>query len=168
MKDYSKSLHYFQMCLEMFQQCSPEKHSNRAMTLSNIGDVHRLMRDYEKAVTLHKQALNIQENIEGSALDCATTYANLAETYRETQYHSEALKYYEKGLKIFEEKLPKNHPDFCLIYHGLSKLYLANGQYAWAMKYIQQTISIAERKLSSTHPYLLEYRKTYEKIKTKD
>ncbi|CAF5140753.1 unnamed protein product, partial [Rotaria magnacalcarata] len=41
------------------------------------------MGDYERALAFHQKALNIQENVKCNPLDCATTYMNLGETYRE-------------------------------------------------------------------------------------
>ncbi|CAF4793055.1 unnamed protein product, partial [Rotaria sp. Silwood2] len=111
MKDYSKSLENFEKWLSIFQETLPERHPYLAITYSNIGDVHRLIGNYEKALSFHRNALNIQENVQCNPLECATTYVNLGETYRKMKDYSTALTYFEKGLKIREEKLPKNHPD---------------------------------------------------------
>ncbi|CAF5182976.1 unnamed protein product, partial [Rotaria sp. Silwood1] len=114
MKDYSKSLDYFQKCLTIAQRTLPERHPGRAVTYSNIGDVHRLMGDYENALSFHRKALNIQENVQCNPLECATTYINLGETYRKMKDYSRALTYFEKGLKIREKKLSKIHPDLAI------------------------------------------------------
>ncbi|CAF3487457.1 unnamed protein product [Rotaria sp. Silwood1] len=129
MKDYSKALESFEKCLSIWQKTSPENHSYLAIAFSSIGDVHRLMGDYEKALTFHRNAINIQENVQCNPLDCSATYINLGETYREMKDYSTALTYYQKGLDIREKKLPKNHPDLAVVYHNLAKLYLATEQY---------------------------------------
>ncbi|CAF5157143.1 unnamed protein product [Rotaria sp. Silwood1] len=167
MKDYSKSLDYFQKCLTIYQQTLPERHPYQAITYSNIGDVHRLMGDYEKAIAFHRKALNIQENVQCNPLQCATTYINLGETYRQMKDYTTALTYYEKGLEIREKKLPKSHSDLAVVYHNLSKLYLSTRQYNMAMKNVQQAVEIAQEKLPSNHPHILEYKETFEKIRKK-
>ncbi|CAF5220644.1 unnamed protein product, partial [Rotaria magnacalcarata] len=99
--------------------------------------------------------------------ECATTYMNLGETYREMKDYTTALTYYQKGLKIREEKLAKTHPDLAVIYHNMSKLYFSTQKYSMAMKYVQQAVEIGQEKLPSTHPHLVEYRETFEKIRKK-
>ncbi|CAF4381752.1 unnamed protein product, partial [Rotaria sordida] len=125
MKDYSKALDNFEKCLAIYLKTLPEKHPYQAITYSNIGDVHRLMGNYEKALAFHQKALNIQENVQCDPTDCATTYINLGETYREMKDYSTALTYFEKGLEIREKKLSKNHPDLVVVYHNMAKLCLA-------------------------------------------
>ena len=122
------------------------------------------MGNYEKALAFHQKALNIQENIQCNPLECATTYINLGETYREMKDYSTALTYFEKGLEIREKKLPKNHPDLAVVYHNMAKLYLATRKYSMAKKNVQQAVETAQEKLLSTHPHLLEYKETFEKI----
>ena len=98
-------------------------------------------------------------------LDCATTYVNLGETYREMKDYTTAMIYYEKGMEIREKKLGKNHPDVGIMYHNLAKLYLATQQYSMAMKNVQQAIEIGEEKLPANHPHLVECRERFEKIR---
>ncbi|CAF5176915.1 unnamed protein product, partial [Rotaria sp. Silwood1] len=58
MKDYPKALENFEKCLSIRKKALPENHPIRATTYSDIGDVHRLMGDYEKALSFHRKALN--------------------------------------------------------------------------------------------------------------
>ncbi|CAF1142028.1 unnamed protein product [Rotaria sordida] len=164
MKNYSKALENFEEALAIRQKTLRETHPNRAITYSDIGDVHRLMGNYERALSFHRKALDIQENVQCNPLGCATTYTNLGETYRQMKDYSSALTYFQKGLEIREKKLPKNHPDLAVIYHNMEKLYLSTRQYSMAMKNIQQALEIAQKKLPSNHPHLLDYRKTFEEI----
>ncbi|CAF1609570.1 unnamed protein product [Rotaria magnacalcarata] len=167
-EDYLKALDYFEKCLAIRERVLPEDHPTLAINYNNIGDAHRLMGDYDKALAFYQKASNIQENVKCSPLDCATTYVNLGETYREMKEYLTALTYFQKGLKIREEKLPKSHPDLAVIYHNMSKLYLEGQKYCMTTKYVQQVIAIGQEKLSSTHPHLLAYGKTFGKIRTKE
>ncbi|CAF5016120.1 unnamed protein product [Rotaria sp. Silwood1] len=167
MKDYPKALENFEKCFSIRQKALPENHPYLAITYSNIGDVHRLMGDYEMAISFHRKALNIQENVQCNPTDCATTYINLGETYRQMKDYTTALTYFQKGLEIRENKLPKSHPDLAVVYHNLSKLYLSTRQYNMAMKNVQQAVEIAQEKLPSNHPHILEYTETFEKIRKK-
>lgn len=73
------------------------------------------------------------------------------------------MTYYEKGLKIRDEKLLKNHPDLAVVYHNMSKLYLAMQQCNTATSHAQKAIDTPQDKLPSTHPHLFEYREIFEK-----
>ncbi|CAF2072274.1 unnamed protein product [Rotaria magnacalcarata] len=86
MDEYSKTLEFYEKLHQIYgkalppthpeladKSTLPEKNPNRAITYSDIGDVHRLMGDYEKALAFHQKALNIQENAKRNPLDCATT-----------------------------------------------------------------------------------------------
>ncbi|CAF0799516.1 unnamed protein product [Rotaria sordida] len=125
------------------------------------------MGHYDRALSFHQKALNIQENVQYNPMDCTTTYTNLGEKYREMKDHTMTLTYFQKGLEIRERKLPKNHPDLAVIYHNFAKLYLSTRQYNTAMKNVQQAVEIAQAKLPSNHPHLLDYNETFEKIRKK-
>ncbi|CAF2810673.1 unnamed protein product [Rotaria sp. Silwood2] len=161
------ALYYFEKCLRIYEQTLPKLHSCQAITYSSLGDIHRLIGDYETALSFHRKALSIQENAQCNPLECATTFANLGETYREMGDYLTALTYFQKGLQIRENKLPKTHPDLAVIYYNLAKLYLATGEYSIAMKNVQQALDIAQDKLPSNHPRLLDYRESFEKIRKK-
>ncbi|CAF4565070.1 unnamed protein product [Rotaria sp. Silwood1] len=125
------------------------------------------MGNYERALSFHRKALNFQENVQCNPLQCATTYIHLGETYRKMKDYSTVLTYFQKGLEIRENKLPKYHPDLAVIYHNFAKLYLASRQYSMAMKYVQEAIEIAQEKLPSNHPHLWNYKKTFDKVRKK-
>jgi tetratricopeptide (TPR) repeat protein len=74
MQDYPKALQYFEKCLAIEKKTLREGDVDLGITYSYIGDVHRLMGDYEKALSFHRTALNIQENVECNPLECATAY----------------------------------------------------------------------------------------------
>ncbi|CAF4836797.1 unnamed protein product [Rotaria magnacalcarata] len=167
MGEYSKALSYFEKSNSIREKALPEKHPNRAVTNSDIGDVHRLMGNYEKALGFLLTALSIQENVECNPLECATTYMNVGETYREMKDYTTALTYDQKGLIIREEKLPKYHPDLAATYHSMSKFYFSTQEYSMATKYGQQAVEIGQQNLCSTHPHLVEYRETFEKCLSK-
>ena len=108
----------------------------------------------------------MQENVKCNPLECATTYTNLGETYREMKDYPTALTLYQKCLEIRENQLPKNHPDLAIIHHNLAKLYLSTEQYSMAMRNARQAVEIAQKKLPSNHPLLQDYKKTFETIHT--
>ncbi|CAF4760475.1 unnamed protein product [Rotaria sp. Silwood1] len=76
-EEYSTALDYFEKCLTIFNHKLTEKNLKYAMTYSFMGDVYRLLEDYEMALSYHQKALNIQEIVPCSPLECATVYSNM-------------------------------------------------------------------------------------------
>ncbi|CAM4989514.1 unnamed protein product, partial [Rotaria socialis] len=83
-------------CFATDKRTLPEKHPYFRISYSNIGDVHRLVGDCEKALAFHRKALNIQENVKCNPLDCSTAYVSLWKTYRQTNDYSVALAHLSK------------------------------------------------------------------------
>ncbi|CAF4619118.1 unnamed protein product [Rotaria socialis] len=119
LKEYSKALDYFEKCLTIVRKTLPENHPDFGLTYSNIGDIHHLMGDYEKALAFHHKALNIQEKkglkIRKEKLaqkhpDLAVIYHNMSKLHFSTQQYSMAMKYVQQAVEIGQEKLTSTHP----------------------------------------------------------
>ncbi|CAF3823089.1 unnamed protein product [Rotaria sp. Silwood1] len=157
---YCRSQNIPEPQLELFQQ----EYYLKTPVWCFMGDVYRLLEDYETALSYHQKALNIQEIVPCSPLECATVYTNMGDTYREMKDYATALTFFQKALEIHETRLPKDHPDLALISHSLAKLYLATGERSKATEHIQKAMKIAEIRLPLDHPHLSDYKETFEKI----
>ena len=73
--------------------------------LNHLGKNYHQLGEYQKAVDYYNQALTIQADSLGS--DISELYArisfNLGETYLSTENYPDALQYYQKALRVFEE-----------------------------------------------------------------
>ncbi|CAF4451144.1 unnamed protein product [Rotaria socialis] len=119
LKEYSKALDYFEKCLTIVRKTLPENHPDFGLTYSNIGDIHHLMGDYEKALAFHRKALNIQEKkglkvrkekLAQKHPDLAVIYHNMSKLHFSTQQYSMAMKYVQQAVEIGQEKLTSTHP----------------------------------------------------------
>jgi serine phosphatase RsbU (regulator of sigma subunit)/Tfp pilus assembly protein PilF len=88
----------------------------RALTLNNIGVVYKTMGDYEKAIEVYQENLNIEEQI-GSTLGMARSRSNIATIYYFLGLdYEKALEYYNESLRLFREYLEEEPDD----YRGIS------------------------------------------------
>jgi tetratricopeptide (TPR) repeat protein len=161
------ALHFYLKALAIREQTVPSKHPDLATTYSSVGDIHRIMGQHDTALSLHRQALDIQENVTCNGLDTATTYVNMGETLRELLDYPYALVCYKKALELREKLLPNNHLQLAVTHHNLAQAYLAAQEPQSAMEHIELALEIGQQKLPEHHPHLLAYEKTLENIREK-
>ncbi len=79
-------------------------------------------------------------------------YHNIAYAYQRNGDYNQALAFYQKALKIREEKLGKDHPFTATTYHDIAAVYYAKGDYDRALEFFQKALKIFEEKLGTDHP----------------
>ena len=120
-------------------------------------DVVRLYRagEYQRALPVARQALEVAEEIHGSDHpDVATSLNWLAETYRKQSQYAQAEPLYRRGLRIREEQLGSQHPDVAISLNDLAWLYLEQNRTAQAAPLAERALTIRERVLGPNHPDL--------------
>lgn len=84
-----------------------EKHKGResaevSACANNLGRVHEHLGDYEKGVTLHREALEIRKAVLGeNNVDTGMSYLSLGAALLSTQKAKEAKECFEKGLQVY-------------------------------------------------------------------
>jgi formylglycine-generating enzyme len=93
-----------------------------AATLNNLGALYQEMNEYDKALALLQQALEVKQRIlPGAHPEIATSLYNLAELYRDQQKHAEAEPLYRQSLEIYEKQLGEAHPNAANVRKRLSE-----------------------------------------------
>ncbi|CAF2074415.1 unnamed protein product, partial [Rotaria magnacalcarata] len=88
--------------------------------------------------------------------DRASIYHQLGSTkYHQGQYQ-QAVKFYQKSLKIREKALPPTHPDLATSCSCIGGVYSDMGEYSKALEYYEKSHKIKEKPLPLTHPDLAE------------
>ena len=65
--------------------------------------------------------------------------------------YKEALKYYEKTLKVRQQSLPSNHPDLGHSYNNIGVVYKNMGDYSKALSSHEKALEIRQQSLPSNH-----------------
>ncbi|TDQ28383.1 tetratricopeptide repeat protein [Tenacibaculum caenipelagi] len=107
------------------------------LTLHNLGMFYRRQKEYDKAKTYFKEAIEIRERTHGNYDDLATSYNMLGVTYfYEKQYDSAFIKY-SKAKELFTSK-----QGIAKVNGNLALLYYSSKQYDKAIKTFQENIKI--------------------------
>ncbi|CAF2040865.1 unnamed protein product [Rotaria magnacalcarata] len=101
------------------------------------------------------------EELYNELLNGASTDSDIAYIYHQLgvmNYHQgkyqEAIKFYEKSLKVNEQILSPNDPDLASMYNNIGGVYNDMGKYSKALEYYEKANKIFEISLPPTHPWL--------------
>jgi tetratricopeptide (TPR) repeat protein len=98
-----------------------------ANTLSNIGAIKELQKDYKEALVYHLSALRIRKEL-GDQRGISDSHNNIGNIYKEQGNYPEALKNHFTSLKIYEEI--GNKSGIASSYNNLGMIYYAQGDSA--------------------------------------
>lgn len=105
-KQYDKALEYLQRAEEVVVRYLGEEHPQRIVALNDIGSVHILKKDYDKAEKVFKKALAIGHACKDETLP--VLYCNLGALYLRQSKVDKALEMCKTGEKIGTEM---GHPE---------------------------------------------------------
>ncbi len=110
-------------------------------------------RQYDRAATLAKQALDLAEKPgTPDSPDLATSLHNFAEVYLAQGKFALAEPLLKRALAIREKSLGPDHPDVARDLSNLATLYKAEGQYAPAELLYKRALAIREKSHRPNHP----------------
>jgi two-component system NarL family sensor kinase len=129
-----------------------------ANSLSGCAIVQMTIKDIDKAVDFHLQALAIRQRL-GLTRDIYQSYEGLGIANREKKNYDKALEYYFKAYQQIEPLHDSSAISFT--YNDIGAAYSFKGNTALAEKYLKESIAIRERinenhELAYTYNYLGE------------
>ena len=137
--NYEKAIDHYQESLAMK---GGEDASGRTNTLVNLALVYKEMRDYEQALRLMEQALDIAKQVnylQGQAF----ARRSIGETHLEMQRLPEALANLLQAAQYYEQVSYQKGIAFS--YASIGQVYENLGNYAQAMSYYEKAFGIAEK-----------------------
>jgi len=97
-------------------------------TLNNIGSVHYLKRDFDRALPAYDEALEIMKaNLGDNHPDVATVMSNIGDVYLAQGNKESSLKYYRMALAIRWEAFGGKSPRVVRLLEKISNLEMGNG-----------------------------------------
>src|SRR5271166_2252543 len=122
---------------------------------------------YAEAALLFRETLTIRRDTLGEDHpDTATTYNNLALTFRARGKYAEAEAMYRRALAIMLKALGADHPDTATSYANLAATLDAQGKYAEAEAMHRRALAIRLKALGADHPHTaLSYNKLAETLR---
>jgi signal transduction histidine kinase len=120
---------------------SSKNHSYSAQVLLLRGQNEYFSNNYEKAIELYYQALDLSEQIQDSVL-FATANLNLGMVFNELEDHDESISYFQKTLKTGEAI--KDSALIAKAYQDIAISYRHKKELAKALEYDEKAIQIAQ------------------------
>ncbi|MCH8905483.1 MAG: tetratricopeptide repeat protein [Candidatus Heimdallarchaeota archaeon] len=96
--------------------------------------------DYDSAIELYHQSLEIIQNEDGYQQDVGSLYNSLGSLYRAKGEYSKSLVYHLQSLRIQKERDNKTEVANC--YHNIGRAYQIQGDLSLAMDYCQRSLEI--------------------------
>jgi CHAT domain-containing protein/tetratricopeptide (TPR) repeat protein len=150
MGNYEQAIPCFQRIAALNKK-TPAIPQYSAYELNWQGLLYQSVGNYDKALSLYSQALNIPEYA-GSKQRYANTLSNIAALYENLNDTKRALFYLEEARQITEKTSGQQSPDYATILYNLSTLYKKLNRYNTALQLCDETLTIRKRLYGEAHP----------------
>lgn len=156
LSNYGEALDYLQRALKIGDRTlRGDNHPNKAIMLSNIGEISFYLGDMQQAFLSCRQALRMAEKRLGMRHSTLIPLImKLAMVYREQGNYEDALDHYRRALHLVEKQFDIEHPYLAMVLQNIGMTYFHQKKYEMARRYIYRTLEISERALGAEHPYL--------------
>ncbi|MDM8522034.1 tetratricopeptide repeat protein [Desulfococcaceae bacterium HSG8] len=145
---------FFLLCFVTVISCFPMSlyADDQAVTLNRMAELYRVVGEYDKAESMYKLVLSIEEKIYGPEhARVAATLNNLALVYDSLGDADRAEPLYRRSLTIREKVYGPDHPDVAVTLKHMGGLYDSLGEYARAMTFYHRALGIDEKLYGSEH-----------------
>jgi tetratricopeptide (TPR) repeat protein len=128
MGSYEESLKAYQEGLEVeLKVVEPENCRNIAITMSNIAEIYKEMKEFNMAQSFFLRTLHLQRTSGAEPLDIASTLQSIGIIYHMTENYEESMDIMQECLQIRRDALGENHESIanCLTHIALCLLRLS-------------------------------------------
>ena len=120
--------------------------------LNNLGTIFIVEGKYRKAITLLKEAIEINEYIRNPSEALAENYTNLSEVYRYLENFKESEKWGTRALNIFRDLFGEFNVDVADLYDNIGVIKLQQNQFDGAFMFQKDALRIRKKILKPNHP----------------
>ena len=150
-KEYKKSLKYYQKSLDIALKIFDKNHINIAMSYNNIGNAYNRIEEYKKALEYYNKSLNIRLKLpDKDKLEIANSYNNIATVYNSIGEYKKALEYLNKSLEINLKE--KSNKAIAMNYNNMGNVYNSMKNYKKALEYYKKSLDINLKIFDKNHP----------------
>lgn len=128
---------FFADCLNLvIMGQSIDESIERARSLSSMADFYSSVHNYEKAIELEKQSLEMRQKLFGNHdMKYDVSVSNLAWYYYLSGDYKNAVKYGEENIKLWTELVGKDHKEYPEHLADLAEYHRKNGSYQKTIEY---------------------------------
>ena len=128
----------FHESLELYRSCFVEQEDPLviATVLNNIGRIHYLRSEFDEALVMYQEALQLRLELLGNeSVDTGATIYNIGQTYLQLGQLDESLEHHKKFLKIALSFCGSESADVGLAYKGMADIYQEQSKSKMALHY---------------------------------
>jgi tetratricopeptide (TPR) repeat protein len=152
--DLDQALENFTGALPMYRTRYGES-KEVATVLNNMGRVHYLMGNYDRALVAYESALAIRRKVLGkNSIDVAATVCNTGQTHHQKGNMDQAMEYYNEFLELAKSRLGANHRDVAIIYKCMADIFHERGDRIHAKRMYEKALAVGKQALGPYHPEL--------------
>ncbi|MBX9257241.1 tetratricopeptide repeat protein [Desmonostoc muscorum CCALA 125] len=140
--DNHKALEFVKEALELDKNITGDI-ERYAATLNQKGDIHRSQGDYQQALEIYNEALDIARSTKNKNIE-ARTLSNMASLYELLGDYDLSIKNYKQALQIYRQIPDK--PFELMLLPLIGDLYMAKEDYPEAIKYHNQVLSLSREQ----------------------
>lgn len=145
---YDKAEEIFVSLLNYFKAANKDKEQINTLQ-NNLGELYRVMGDYEKAEPALAEAVKTAGE---NSLSAAISLNNLALVQKAIGKYGEAEQSYKRALSIYKFLNKTNHPDYTNPLNNLGELYRTMGRTQEAADAFMEVIAVRKQLLGTEHP----------------
>jgi tetratricopeptide (TPR) repeat protein len=123
-----------------------------AMTLHQIGQIHRRSLRYAAALSAYNASLRGMKEVLGSRhANIAAILGNIGNLYMETGDYDEAFKIYQEVLGIETLHLGLSHPEVAVTLHNIATIECSRGNFAEGVSLYRQVVDMQKIRFGPQH-----------------
>ncbi|KAA3664167.1 MAG: tetratricopeptide repeat protein [Chloroflexi bacterium] len=150
--NYPEARIYLESALEIREQQFKPDYPDIIKILSHLGNLSRVMEDFEKAISCFQRTLELREKIHGpNHPDLGFSFDNLGNLFLAMRQYDEARLNFERSLELRDQQLGSGHHETALSLDNLGTLLQIMGNYKEALSYYEKSLTIREKQLGLAH-----------------
>lgn len=144
MKQFDAAERYFQQAMQIYRDTLGEQHFLYISGMNNLGLVYQDMGRFAEAEQLHARSLALLEAAGDNPIAIGTTLTNLASARRQQGKLDGTEALLERALRIYEDKLGREHSLYAYGLNNLASYYMTTGDFEKAIVYYQSALEICK------------------------
>ncbi|CAF0897422.1 unnamed protein product [Didymodactylos carnosus] len=151
--DFDKGLENFERAYNLMMNSTPQPRiKDSAKPLRNMGNISYERAQYDKALELYIQALEIFEMHYGNEhIETALTLNSIGLVYHKRGHYVRSLDYHEKSLRIKQKQLPSAHCDIATSLMNIGSVYRKMNEFNRSLEYYQKSLEMKKKLLPPEH-----------------
>ena len=151
-REYDLALEHFDKAYKLISKSDPSERVYLAQIRHSQGQIYVKQKNFTKALTFYKEAVNIAENIlNNKNRYTAKFYASIGRLYLSCKSFDRAICYQQKALEIREFCFSPENVIHAISYDDIGNIYLSLNNYKRALEFHHKALELRQKYLPPVH-----------------